>query len=163
MTTQVNKYREMTEAQLVAAAERHDRTVNEGGEGYNPYTAELRDRAAKANAADPMTRDDLVRRLERLDCAAAREAGTYDAARCDAIRAQIRAMDDDAETKFADEWTCDVTIARRAEWNARVQAGEFGDRKIDAAAVRAAESAQGWDLDGLRRAVKLHNLPARTA
>lgn len=163
MTTQTNKMSGMTEAELVAAEARYNRTVNEGGEGYNPYTAELQDRAAKAHADAPMTRDDLVSLLDRLDCAVARESGTYDAARCDAIKAQIKAMDDAADAEFAAEWTIEVTIARRAGWNARVQSGEFGAKKIDAAAIRAAEQAQGWCVSDLRRAVEMHKLPARTS
>lgn len=163
MTMQANKMSGMTEAELVAAEARYNRTVNEGGEGYNPYTAELQDRAAKALADAGLTRDDLVSQLERLDCAVARESGTYDAARCDAIKALIKAMDDAAEAEFAAEWTSDVTIARRAEWNARVQAGEFGTKKIDVVAILDAEQAQGWSVSDLRRAVEMHKLPARFA
>jgi len=159
MTTQTNKVSGMTEAELVAAEARYNRTVNEGGEGYNPYTAELQDRAAKAHAAAPMTRDDLVRLLDRLDCTIARESGTYDAARCDAIKAQIKAMDDAADAEFAAEWTLETTRTRRAEWNATIKALSETHKGLRfAVAVSAHAKAVGYGTDDLRRAVKMHGL-----
>lgn len=66
-----------------------------------------------------------------------------------------------AADAFAAEWTREVTAARRAAWNARVRAGEFGapgSGRVNWTAVRAAEAAQGWTMDDLRRAIQLHGL-----
>jgi len=113
----------------------------------------------KPGAAAPMTRDDLVRLLDRLDCTIARESGTYDAARCDAIKAQIKAMDDAADAEFAAEWTLETTRTRRAEWNATIKALSETHKGLRfAVAVSAHAKAVGYGTDDLRRAVKMHGL-----
>lgn len=58
------------------------------------------------------------------------------------------------------EWTREVTIARRAEWNALVKSGALTNRKgqVDFAALRAQEAAQGWTADALKVAVAEHGL-----
>lgn len=94
--------------------------------------------------------EELQRKLNALD---ARD----DAGRA-AVFVEIQAIENAREERFATEWTREITIARRAEWNALVKSGKFGRGKVNMAAVRAAEKAQGWTLDGLKRAVKLHNL-----
>ncbi|MGI5872564.1 MAG: hypothetical protein ACOX8T_11080 [Bacillota bacterium] len=95
--------------------------------------------------------EELQRKLNALD---ARD----DAGRA-AVFAEIQAIESAREERFTTEWTREVTIARRAEWNALVKSGKLGrGKKVDYAAKRAAEKAQGWTLDGLKRAIKLHGL-----
>ncbi len=57
-------------------------------------------------------------------------------------------------------WTREITIARRAEWNARVKSGEFNARPGKPTSVLAAtaERAQGWTMAELRAAVAKHAL-----
>jgi len=76
-----------------------------------------------------------------------------------AVLAEIQAIQDAQEAKFAAEWTREVTIARRVEWNKMVVSGKFGrGKRVDYAARRATEKAQGWTMDDLVKAIKLHNL-----
>lgn len=65
-----------------------------------------------------------------------------------------------AHVRFEDEWTREVTIARRDEWRARLSSGEFGKIGTPAfvRAASAAEYAQGWDVPALKHAIALHNL-----
>lgn len=150
----------MTEAELVTAARDYDRAMNEGGEGYNPYRSELARRDAEHEATRPRERYDILRDLERLDCAIARESGTYDPERIAALRAELAALDQAEADAFAAVWTAEVTAERRAEWNARVRAGEFTapNGKADMAKVAAAQRDQGWITADLAKAIKLHNL-----
>lgn len=57
-------------------------------------------------------------------------------------------------------WTRETTMARRAEWNARVKRGEFTARpgKPTVVQVAAAERTQGWTLAELKTAIAKHNL-----
>lgn len=74
----------------------------------------------------------------------------------DQLRADITAGED---ARFAAEWTREITIARRADWNARVNAGEFArNGKIWPPLVDAQERAQGWDRQALKRAIELYGL-----
>ncbi len=151
-----------TTNQLAANAAEYDRAHNEGGEGYNPYTAELERREIEAETSRPITRDErrsqILGELERLDCSIARESGTYDADKVAALRAELNSIDAEEEAEFAAEWTAEVTKMRRAEWNARVRAGEFAD---NARAVQAAFDAQGWTVSGLKRAVAMNRRGTR--
>ncbi len=54
-------------------------------------------------------------------------------------------------------WTRDVTVARRAEWNAWVRANAT-KKGVPAAAVVAQEKRQGWTAADLRAAVARHGL-----
>ena len=70
-----------------------------------------------------------------------------------AVEAQIRAME------TGEEWSRELTIERRAAWNALVKSGKLSKAgKVDMAAVRKAEQEQGWTLESLKRAVALHKL-----
>lgn len=80
------------------------------------------------------------------------------AAEVQALRAELAALIAAEDAAFAAVWTPEVTAARRAEWNARVMAGEFGTRTIDYRAAASAERAQGWTNADLRRAIALNNL-----
>jgi hypothetical protein len=137
------------------AADRYDRINNEGGEGYNPH----RHAATMPTPEGERTRDDLLRELERLDTFSARESGTFDQAKVDALRREIEAIDARAKAAFEAEWTVKTTTARRAAWNARVQAGEFGKvggGRVDWIKVNAAEREQGWTTAALKQAIAMH-------
>ncbi len=73
-------------------------------------------------------------------------------------RMRMEATDKDAAFRAA--WPLEVTQARRAEFNARVKAGEFtgANGKIDYPKLRAAEERQGWCHEELKKAVALHGL-----
>ena len=112
--------------------------------------------AAKAQA-DVASRRSEAGKLEALYRGLNSLDARDDAGRAKVL-AEIQAIENAREERFATEWTREITIARRAEWNKLVASGKFGRGKVNMAAVRAAEKAQGWTLDGLKRAVKLHNL-----
>lgn len=58
---------------------------------------------------------------------------------------------------FHDEWTLEITIRRREEWNARVHAGEFYIHgRTSNPLVWKAEKIQGWALTALAKAIKIH-------
>ena len=60
---------------------------------------------------------------------------------------------------FAADWTLDVTVARRAAWNASVQAMVAQRLPMTAKSMAALIAKHGHTLDDLRRAVALHKLP----
>jgi len=144
----------------------YDRLNNEGAEGYNPYRAARERREIEAAVAWGKTRagrkDAIYRALERKDCSLARECGTYNQAEIDALTAELRTIEATEEAEFLAAWPIDVTKERRAAWNARVKNGEFGnlDRQPSDTIrrINRAQTAQGWSLIELRKAVKLHNL-----
>lgn len=141
----------------------YDRINNEGGEGYNPYRAERERREVEEAIGFGKTRAGrkarIYRELEAKDCSIARESGTYNKAEIDDLRAQLRAIEAEEEAEFLAAWTLEITQERRESWNARVKAGAFGtvgSGKVNFAAVAAAEKAQGWTVDDLKKAVALH-------
>ncbi len=148
--------RQLTTQQLTSKATEHDRSMNEGGEGYNPYTDEIERREIEAEANRPITRggrrSQILGELERLDCSIARESGTYDADKVAALRAELNSIDAEAEAEFAAEWTAEITQQRRSEWNTKIEAGEI----TTAIEARAAMDAFGWTITDLKRAVALH-------
>ena len=77
-------------------------------------------------------------------------------------KAKVQKLEANIEEKeianFLAEWTYEVTVQRRKEWNTKIQSGIFGIQKVDFQALRAAEVAQGWNHESLKRAVKLYNL-----
>ncbi len=161
---------EMTDAQLANASRIYDVHNNDGGDGYNPYKDELsrRDHARavaehEARLRTPEGRIEELQRRLRTECGSvARDCGNreeIDALERD-LYAQIEAIRAEVEDAFAATWTREVTITRRAEWHAMVNSGKFGrvGGRTDYIAVRRQIDAQGWGIDDLRRAVKLHNL-----
>lgn len=95
----------------------YKRTVNEGGEGYNPHEDKL--------MALVRERRDLI----EADVAAAQAA----------------------------IWTREITIARRAEWNAFIRSVAT-PKGVPAAQVDAREASQGWTRGDLKAAVVRHGL-----
>ena len=170
--------KEMTDAELSQAARRYDDGMNEGGEGYNPYREEIsrrdHDRAVAEHAAKRQTPEGKIEALQkriRTECGSvAREWGNteeIDKLQRD-LYAQIDALKAEMDAEFAKVWTREETIARRTAWNDMVKAGKFGavgGDRVDYVCLRMLGRAynkqvreQGWDLDDLKRAVKLHNL-----
>ena len=94
--------------------------------------------------------------LAQLTAASDENGGTE--AQRTAIWAQIDALRN--QTNQDNGWTLEVTQTRRAEWNARVKAGEFAGKngKIDMVKVAAAERAQGWHMIELKAAIAKHNI-----
>jgi hypothetical protein len=145
----------MTETELRDAAIKHDRIHNEGGEGYNPYRAEL---AERHHIAALRTRDDIIHDLSVCDTSGARESGTYNDARVNALRAELADTDKSEADAFAAEWTLEVTQARRAAWNAEVDASIAKGIKPDGRLAYKIEQRLGYTLDDLKRAKALHNM-----
>jgi hypothetical protein len=146
----------LTDSELNTAARKHDNLHNEGADGYNPYRDEIRRRKIEAAQSQPRTRDRIIRDLERYDSNIARESGTYDKAKVDALNAELAAMDKAADDAFAAVWTVEVTIARRAAWNAGIMSLPKASGKISTRDMQDHIVRSGHTLDDLRRAVKLH-------
>lgn len=142
----------------------YDMIHNEGGEGYNPIREARLEAEWEAERDRPKTReerrDQLVNKIIILDCAIARECGTYDQAVIDDLRAQIHAIDAEIEAEFAAEWTIEVTQERRKEWNDMIRSGRMNNKhgRIDELALRDKELEQGWSMSDLRKAVAMHGL-----
>lgn len=120
------------------------------------------DRAeAQAYAASPDGRRDAAYRKATAMDAAAIDSGLYTDDERRAAWDAYRAIDDeitaDAAARFAGEWTRDVTIGRRAEWNAWVKA-QPARKSVSWNAIHAQEQRQGWTMDDLKQAVALHQL-----
>lgn len=156
---------QMTTSQLAAAARKYDVTYNEGCDGYNPYRDELKQRSDAAEAARPKTlseqRDAILRELDRKDSTIARESGTYDQAEIDALRAEVARIEAAIAADFAEQWPRELTVSRRADWNALVRSMVGGNGKINAAGmtkINARVAEQGWGPAELKRAIALHKL-----
>jgi hypothetical protein len=137
----------------------YDRTMNEGGEGYNPHRAAREEREIEDACKAPRTRYDVLRALETEDCSIARESGTYDAARVAELRAELAAMDKAEAEAFASVWTRETTEARRAAWNAegRKLLAAHGNR-IPASEIYALRKRLGYGIDEIKRAKALHGI-----
>lgn len=152
--TEGAKMENMTKQKLENAAREYDAINNEGAEGYNPYRAELDRRDLEARKAAPRSKYSLQRELMTISGPRAKELGIYDETRIAALEAAIAQIDAEADAVFAAEWTRDVTTTRRAAWNTFVRSGNLNGF----ADLARTERQQGWRLDDLKRAVKLHQL-----
>jgi len=149
----------MTIADLHKKAAEYDRINNEGGEGYNPYRAEIEQRQADERRNAPREEYDVLRDLEIYDSTLARECGTYDEAKVAALRAELAVIEQAEQDEFLTEWTIEVTRRRRIEWNEMGKSGRFGTpTKPDYSAARKQETAQGWHLSDLKKAIDIHKL-----
>ena len=62
-----------------------------------------------------------------------------------------------SETDFAKEWTKGVTQKRRESWNAFIRSITNSKGQItDPAKMYQKAKEQGWSIDDLKKAVKLH-------
>ena len=100
------------------------------------------------------SRDEVTAEMEQVEAAGLRmnrlqnEGGEgYD----HTDMARIDRLYDELQQAIRAEWTLDVTIARRAAWNAAVSAST-------SPTARALERATGIDLDELDAAVRRHSI-----
>lgn len=73
------------------------------------------------------------------------------------FEAEYAAGADERAARFAAEWTMDTTQARRAAWNTFARAN-MTKQGLRADLANSQQTAQGWRIDDLRAAIKLHNL-----
>ena len=113
--------------------------------------------AAKAQAATPQGQIDSLRRkrdalyLDKIDSGADTDA---EIAEIDTQVANIEREMAQAEAEsFEAEWTREVTIERRAAWNAWAIA-----TSPTPVQVAQRERQQGWTTGALRRAITIHTL-----
>ena len=145
--------------------QQYDNIHNEGyTDGYNPIRQARIKKEMEAEAARPKTieeQKDIIRhQISIRDCSIARESGTFDQAEVDGLRSQLKDLEDRDNANFIADWPLEVTKERRAGWNAMIKAGKLtgSNGKVDHKVFMATELEQGWTLDDLRRAVKIHNL-----
>jgi hypothetical protein len=151
----------------------YDKIQNEGYSdgGFNPYRQKREkqefDEAqaqARIEALTPQGQIDALYRRIELECGSiAREWGNSDA--LDALQKKLYAQIDQIKAgldeTFLAFWPLENTKERRETWNNRVKSGEFGNPgggRVDFVALNKAFKKQGWSLDDLKRAIKLHCL-----
>ena len=158
----------LTNNQLIEKSRNYDRINNEGGEGYNPYRAELEKREYAAEAARPKSiaeqKSAILHKISVRDCSIARESGTYNQAGIDSLRAELKSLEDEENAKFVAEWTLEETKSRRIDWNnfinAEINGGAMTPEKYRK--LHAKTSELGWGLEQLKKAITLHNLGPAT-
>ncbi len=136
----------------------YDDVYNEGGDGYNPVRAAREDHEAEESAAYARTPVARLQALERKARGMYANKIIYTDAEINAVEADASALRKEiariARAQIEQNgWTREATIARRAEWNARARAG-----LIVPAQIASIQTAQGWYIADLKRAVALHNL-----
>ena len=133
----------------------YDRINNEGGEGYNPHRAARQEREyereREAELAWSKTREGRREAIYRLLGALDRD---IDRAEIAALRAERDQIEADETAEFASAWPRELTIQRRAEWNARVQGGAISTARQ----LMDAEREQGWTISDLKKAIKINIL-----
>ena len=139
--------------------QQYDNIHNEGyTDGYNPIREARIKNEMEIETARPKTLDeqkDAIRhQINIRDCSIARESGTFKQTEIDDLRTQLKDIEDKDNAKFIIDWPLEVVLKRRATWNASCKAG--GRSKVTLKMITAAEHAQGWTLNDLRRAMKIH-------
>lgn len=119
--------------------------------------------AAKAYRNSPAGRLAAAERKVRALRAGRTDSGLYTEAEIAEAETAYRTLRDEIEgnerARFAAEWTREVTMARRAEWNARVKGGEFNrNGRIFPPLIVQAEREHGWTFNDLKLAVQQHGL-----
>lgn len=109
--------------------------------------------AALAAARAELSAMEAARRQFCAESEGARDWSPMD----DRIHEQTLAVADLARRIEEAAWTRDVTVARRAEWNAWVKANATA-KGVPAAAAMARQKRQGWTVADLRAAVARHGL-----
>ena len=157
---------QMTDQELFNAARNYDNIQNESGEGYNPYTSEIERREYEAATSRPMTKQDKIDALHdtiRIECGSvARECGdnTEIDAKQDKIYKEIDSLKAEITADFVTAWPIDLTKSRRVEWNDFIKK-TVGTGKVTPDGMRLIykkQGDQGWMLDALKKALKIHNL-----
>lgn len=143
----------MTMTELIEKAKNYDRTMNEGGEGFNPYKSEIGKRSAEQSENEPRTEYDVLQDLEAADCAIARESGTYSQNQIDALHKELAKIRAEEKANFMSVWTKEVTAARREEWNTWIRSfkGTISIRTISSQIQK-----QNWGTDALKRAIEIY-------
>ena len=102
----------MTDAELVAAAQEHDLVYNEGGEGYNPFSAE-RNRRRFADNTNPTTKfgrkqintvEDAIDILEGFNIGIGKSSGL----------GRVPDWEENGRTVTFDEWLTEAHPQRNA-------------------------------------------------
>lgn len=165
--TKTMKITELSREALADKAAIHTAAMNEGGEGYNPYSEEMARRAREEARNRPVSIKakrsarlaEITRQLVNVYGPSARHMiADYDQ-KVAALEAEAARLTAEEAAEFAGEWTKEITLARRAAWNARVKAGEFHtDGQIDFRLADLACREQGWHLVAIKRAKKLHGI-----
>jgi len=141
--------------ELRKAAKSYDLGMNEGGEGYNPYTNEIESREMEEIKKAPRGQWEILTDLERYDCSLAKECGTYDSDKVAALRKELSDLEEKEEKEFAAKWTPEYTAKIRAEWNASIRA--CGNDQLKTNKKIAEYQASGIYLSDLKKAVKINN------
>jgi len=149
----------------------YDQIINEGGEGYNPIRqkremAELEEaqKQARIRSLTPEGQIEALYRRIELECGSV--AGEWgNQVEIDAVKnslyEQINSLKAGLDSEFLKIWSLEETKTRRAAWNARVKGGEFGtpgSKRVNFKALADRQKTQGWTIEDLKRAIKLHNL-----
>ena len=133
----------------------YDLLNTEGGEGYNPHRAARQEREygreRAAELAWSKTREGRRETIYRLLGALDRDIDRDDIA---ALRAELAQIEVDETAEFASAWPRELTIQRRAQWNARVQGGAISTARQ----LMDAEREQGWTISDLKKAIKINSL-----
>ncbi len=108
---------------------------------------------ALATARAELATLEAARRKFWGECEGSREWSPMD----DRIEAKLREVADLARRIEEAAWTRDVTVARRAEWNAWVRANATA-KGVSTAAAAAQQKRQGWTMIDLRAAIARHGL-----
>jgi len=163
----------MTREQIITKGKTYDKIQNERREGYNPYWSELEHREmeeSQKRAAMQKTKKEQIEVLHdkiRVECGSvSREWGSEEADKKQtAYYVEIKNLESEIEIEFAEEWTLEVTQGRRISWNDFVRSIMNSKGQIDIknqGLMYQKASEQGWGLEQLKKAVKLHNLgPAK--
>jgi len=136
-------------AQAMSKEKEYDKTVNEGGEGYNPHRVQREQKEHEEMRKAPRDEGDILRDLRRVDNSIARESGTYDPNRVKALRDELNQYRANEESLFTEKWSPEVTKQRREAWNTWVR--NHGG-KISTSEIEKQEKAQGFSVKDLRRA-----------
>ena len=71
------------------------------------------------------------------------------------LEVQIKAEE---AARFQIEWTREVTVTRRTEWNTMVKSGKFGKTRVDWSLVRKQEQIQDWTTEQMKKAIQMWGL-----
>ena len=143
--------------------QQYDNIHNEGySDGYNPIRQARINIEIEIEAARPKSieeqKEAIRHQISIRDCSIARECGTFDQTKVDQLQAALKNLEDKDNINFLTDWPLEITKQRRIAWNTKVKNEEFGSGRVDLKLVYNAEQVQGWSVDDLRKAVKIHNL-----